>query len=84
MFSSNKTACPICEKEFSNEEIEIHAEKCLFLNSSNEFVPKRGCEDSASKKSFFSSPKRHKSSNECNDSFASTSVTEKSVIVPLD
>lgn len=77
MSSSNKTPCPICDKEFSKEEIEIHAEKCLFLNSINEFAPKRSSEDSASKKSFFSTPKRHKSSNNSNESFASTSVADK-------
>lgn len=27
------TACPVCSKDFPTKEIEIHVNKCLFLNT---------------------------------------------------
>lgn len=35
------TNCPICEKPFSLSEIEKHVNKCIFLNSADEEMPKR-------------------------------------------
>ncbi|KAK9510731.1 hypothetical protein O3M35_005459 [Rhynocoris fuscipes] len=63
-------------KEFSHEEIERHAEKCLFLNSSSEPTSKRSCEENSLKND---SPKRHKS-NKNNESFLGSTSSDKNVV----
>lgn len=50
--SQNKesdTECPICGKYFEKNAIEVHVNRCIFLNSHDETTPKK---DSTNKRSF--------------------------------
>lgn len=33
---SDTSSCPICDKEFPNQDIEVHVNKCIFLNTYDE------------------------------------------------